>query len=691
MAESSAARTPFNRGEAATYLDVLYGDRPVRVVLAHQIPGGKFSDTESFELPARRDELLNRAQFLTENRKADVWITPGSIRPTGRRSQEDMELGHTVWVDLDGKHGDTAEAAAELAAQGAYVVRSSDTGVHAYLPLNAPLDPADIVRVNRLLTKQYGADPASVDASRLLRLPGTWNHKYDPPQAVVTHTPWAGEQADAADLLRRAPVADEDARPDATREELTTPLSDTLLDLLERTDFRPGQVSEAFHRRVKECKEAGLTAGQATTVLTDWLTDVDPNHRYLKSYDRMADQVARSWSKPDTRDEEIVADPESTPEQKDNAQEKLVLQEMARMDARDEAILRRAAASLAARPKVADTVLDWDALMEQPLPEFLVEDILVEGGIGILAGESGLGKSFVTFDLLLSVASGTPFLGVHEVKQTKTLYVLAEGAYDAHLRAIAWARERGLKRVDGFTIYPEPINLLNDADVDRLADYADENDYDLVCLDTMSQCTPGVNENDNGAMAGVMRAAKRLARTVLVVHHTGKSETAGTRGASSVFGNADMVLRQRRAKRVVNGKEELLPQWFFELYLEKCKAGRDHISLGQFERATVELGPDPRKEGAKITSCVIRPRSVLRVPDFKDSPKNKTERIANQMASTDFLCTATSKAAIKKAWEQYIQADKFKEMDLESAADNTIADAYKMYREFMDDLQKEEG
>jgi CHC2-type zinc finger protein/DNA primase RepB-like protein len=63
--------------------------------------------------------------------------------------------------------------------------------VHAYWRLAAPVDPERAQAANRALACRIGGDLAAVDAARILRPPGTVNHKHRPPRAVrlLTHTP----------------------------------------------------------------------------------------------------------------------------------------------------------------------------------------------------------------------------------------------------------------------------------------------------------------------------------------------------------------------------------------------------------------------------------------------------------------------------------------------------------------------
>jgi hypothetical protein len=58
-------------------------------------------------------------------------------------------------------------------------VIASGTGrnCHAYWPLADPVVADEIERANRRLAHALGADPASADAARILRVPATHSHK----------------------------------------------------------------------------------------------------------------------------------------------------------------------------------------------------------------------------------------------------------------------------------------------------------------------------------------------------------------------------------------------------------------------------------------------------------------------------------------------------------------------------------
>jgi RepB DNA-primase N-terminal domain len=133
-----------------------------------------------FERPARLRGLATRAIFL--GRRSDVYV--GCAPRTRRHGGSDsVARAFVLWVDCDGE--DAVAALREFEPEPAIVIASgTGSNCHAYWPLSEPLARDDIEPANRRLAHALGADPASADAARILRIPGTLSHKHTPPTPV---------------------------------------------------------------------------------------------------------------------------------------------------------------------------------------------------------------------------------------------------------------------------------------------------------------------------------------------------------------------------------------------------------------------------------------------------------------------------------------------------------------------------
>src|SRR5262249_27101313 len=191
-------------------------------------------------------------------------------------------------------------------------------------------------------------------------------------------------------------------------------------------------------------------------------------------------------------------------------------------------------------------VLDAQALEALPRPTFLVEDMLVQRTMAVAYGGAGSGKSFVALDLVLAVAAGSGWHG-KTVQRGATVYVAAEGGIGLGQRVQVWKTSKKGSTVPDAWVVLEPINLLNEHDVQTfLATLAEEKVAPvLVVLDTLARCLLGGDENsarDMGiAVAALDRIRVALGCTVFVVHHTGKSGEM-ERGSTALRGAADTML-----------------------------------------------------------------------------------------------------------------------------------------------------
>jgi len=133
-----------------------------------------------FDRPDRLRGLATRAIAL--GRRTDVYVgcAPRTRRQGGRDA---VERGFVLWADCDGEQA--VAALSEFEPTPAIVV-ASGTGCncHAYWPLTDALPRDEVEVANRRLAHALGADPASADAARILRVPGTLSHKHDPPTPV---------------------------------------------------------------------------------------------------------------------------------------------------------------------------------------------------------------------------------------------------------------------------------------------------------------------------------------------------------------------------------------------------------------------------------------------------------------------------------------------------------------------------
>jgi len=174
----------------------------------------------------------------------------------GRRAIAGPRL---VWADCDSRQA-TARVAA-FAHRPSMLVASGSTGhVHAYWLLSERAAAGEVERMNRRLAAGLGADPASTDVARVLRPPGTRNHKHDPPRPVrvLALRPYLHY---TLELLGRElppdPIASDGDRPRWRARDAASPVQDVVLRAIPTAEYvrvltgrepdRAGKVLCPFH------------------------------------------------------------------------------------------------------------------------------------------------------------------------------------------------------------------------------------------------------------------------------------------------------------------------------------------------------------------------------------------------------------------------------------------------------------
>lgn len=200
---------------------------------------------------------------------------------------------------------------------------------------------------------------------------------------------------------------------------------------------------------------------------------------------------------------------------------------------------------LASGSAPADEWLTHAQLQDLPTPVDLVRGHLPAGGLAILYGPRGIGKTFFGLDVALSVQAGANWHG-YPVLQGPVAYVLAEGRGGLERRIGAWLQQRQQATTD-VRFLCRAVRLLDAADVDRLVTQLVgwEPRPALVVIDTMARCLVPGDENSTQDMSAAVAALDRVREAtgalVMGLHHTGHDKTR-ERGSTALGAAADTVL-----------------------------------------------------------------------------------------------------------------------------------------------------
>ena len=235
-----------------------------------------------------------------------------------------------------------------------------------------------------------------------------------------------------------------------------------------------------------------------------------------------------------------------------------------------------------------------DELEHLPKLNWLIKDILVDGGIATIYGESGSTKSFLAIDLAMHLAIGSEWFGLEVNRKIPVVYTALEGFRGVAKRIKGWCKKNNLSPSNIF-IDHDSLLLGEQGSVENFIKYYKANQFNsgIVIIDTLNMACPNIEENSAADMSGVITKARLIAEklnsTVLIIHHSGKDESRGMRGSSSLKASMDTIIY---VKQDSNGNCE----WS----LEKSKDSECGIRYG-YRLETIELDINGEVE----TTCTL--------------------------------------------------------------------------------------
>ena len=237
---------------------------------------------------------------------------------------------------------------------------------------------------------------------------------------------------------------------------------------------------------------------------------------------------------------------------------------------------------------------------ERPTPEWIVEDLIPERGLGLLYGEPGSGKSFLAVELSHCMALGRPWRGLY-VEQCGVMYLAAEGQGGVPGRFRALHKHTGQDPTDHLWLMDGGPSLLNMDWREIVKEIKYRGNVRVVIVDTLAQTIAGGDENSSETMGIVIKHCKQIAAAtgvvVILVHHSGKDASKGARGHSSLHGAADFEIETTRS-----GDTRMMR-------VAKQKDGADGAVWG-FKLMNVDTGRF-NKRGKAENSCVVVPADVV--------------------------------------------------------------------------------
>ena len=198
----------------------------------------------------------------------------------------------------------------------------------------------------------------------------------------------------------------------------------------------------------------------------------------------------------------------------------------------------------------------------------VIHGLLREGETMNVIASPKTGKSWLTLDLAIAVATGRPWLGCYATEPGDVLIMDNElhRETSAHrVPRVAEARGVAMREIGGRIFIDNLRGRLRD--IDRLAPYFESlnpGQFKIIVLDAFYRFMPkGGDENDNGTMSNIYnqidRYANHLGCCFVLIHHSTKgsqssksvTDVGAGAGAQSRATDTHLVLRPHEEKDVV--------------------------------------------------------------------------------------------------------------------------------------------
>lgn len=262
------------------------------------------------------------------------------------------------------------------------------------------------------------------------------------------------------------------------------------------------------------------------------------------------------------------------------------------------------------KPKLSFFLTSADLKKLSP-QTWLIKNIIPETGFGIIYGKSGTYKSFLTIDLLAHIANGRAWFG-NNTKQKPVIYIPLEGKSGISKRIEAWKVHNHSN--DQILSIFENINFKDKNNIEYLIEKIKDARLDggVICIDTLAQAGGDMDENSSKDMGNMIKTfqyiQQELGGIVLVVHHTGKDDSKGMRGHSSLYASLDFAL-------------ECTAHGNLSAQFKIAKSKDSESDKGYtFKMSVINLGYD--EDGELITSLAVNPEPIIDIPTSKTRVKN---------------------------------------------------------------------
>lgn len=529
-------------------------------------------DTNSFInlrfLPSAQNEFIPISQIesiisILDQHKNENCYFGVATRRDGDGTKKGITEIPALWADVDVIKGSSSydrfkEAYKNFPLKPSIFVETGG-GCHPYWLLREPVTFDDIAMVEDLLKRiaaSLGGDRAATDASRILRIPGTLNHKYRPARRVTIGHFHPDKQYNLSDFdfLPRLENQSKQEKPSSLPPEWQA-------EILQGVP--KGERNISLTRLAGRYLGKGLLRGEVLPILMDVNSRFNPPLA-MKEVETILESVIKTDER-NHREGETDAHPVGDPP---------VL------------------------PTLGD-IYDMDIRVE-----WAVDKLIPKQGVTVLPGKGGIGKTWLQLQMGSNVADGVPFVGQLPVLKMPVYYVDFENSLATlHDRAIVLGKS-------GLRVWhvsnPVPPPRLDSKEWEQYKKLPPG----LLIFDTL-RASQLLDENSSRDMALVMMRLKELRDmgfTIILIHHTPKADERTYKGSTAIQDLCDHVLSLERVRSIGDDREADEDDWNLPLRLGvRGKTRYEPYSIYLIFNPTkgFEVAPDPDEDSLKTIHFLI--------------------------------------------------------------------------------------
>lgn len=178
--------------------------------------------------------------------------------------------------------------------------------------------------------------------------------------------------------------------------------------------------------------------------------------------------------------------------------------------------------------------------VNRPPPKWIIHGVLPQADLAMILGAPSSGKSFFGLDIAMTISLNHKWRGLETVGGP-VIWIAAEAVGSVRNRGLAYAQFNDVDIEDAnLHIIGDTPNLSSVEDVKAIMTSVHKIKPVLVVIDTLSSASGGSNENSGQDMGIILAACRSIHKVgkclILLIHHTGKDVSRGSRGWSGIKG-----------------------------------------------------------------------------------------------------------------------------------------------------------